>query len=160
MRWVLPSAADGERVEPIPVPYQWAAGCPCSLPWAPPWLGQWIATAPATGKPGGSGSSGLGGDHVDAAKIIASGAEAGTRNDTLHKLACSRFRRHGTDPAGAAAVLDEVRTAWQAGDTSGLPWAEVLTLLASARKFIDRQQAAERAALAQWRAYIAGGRRD
>ena len=50
---VMPDGRDGNRVEPVPVPYQWVTGCPCSVPWAPPWFGQWVATAPATGRPPG-----------------------------------------------------------------------------------------------------------
>ena len=145
---VMPDGRDGSRIEPIPVPYRWQSGCPCRLPDAPPWFARWIATAPAAGRPQGTASSS--GDGIDAEQIIARGAEPGSRNDTLHRLACSRYRRYGTGPAGAAAVLDDVRTAWLAGDTAGLPWGEVLTLVASARRYIEGQQQAERRAYAAW----------
>ena len=55
---VMPDGRDGNRVEPVPIPYRWETGCPCWLPDAPPWFAQWIATAPATGRlPGSPGSS-------------------------------------------------------------------------------------------------------
>lgn len=155
---VYAESNDGERGGEIPLPYEWEQGCPCWLPWAPQWLAEWIRTAPAAGRP--PGSPGSGGDGVDAEKIMATGAEPGQRNTTYYKFACSRYRRHGTGPEGAAVVLAEVRSAWEAGDRTGMPWTEVLTSMASARRFIQKQEQAERVLLAQWRAYIAGGRRD
>ena len=155
---IMPDGRDGNRVHEIPIPYQWQSGCACSVPWAPPWFAQWISTAPAAGRP--PGSPGSGGDGVDAEKIMANGAETGKRNTTYYRLACSRYRRHGTGLEGAAAVLDEVRTAWEAGDRTGMPWTEVAGSIASARRFIEGQEQAERVLLAQWRAYNAGGRRD
>ena len=151
---------DGERGGEIPLGYEWESGCPCQLPWAPQWFAEWIRTAPTVtaGRPGGSAGSSA--DGIDAEKIIATGAEPGKRNTTYYKLACSRYRRHGTGPEGAAEVLAEVRAAWEAGDTAGMPWREVLTSVASARRFIQKQEQAERVLLAQWQAYISGGRRD
>ena len=63
------------------------------------WFGEWISTAVATGLP--RGTAGVPGDVVDAEKIMANGAETGKRNVTLHSLACSRFRKHGTGHEGA-----------------------------------------------------------
>jgi hypothetical protein len=134
------------------VPYEQWEGCLCSPPDAPPWFADWITTAPSAGstrrRGKGSGScsgSASGGDPIDAEKIIAQGVPAGRRNVNLHKLACSRYRRHGTDDRGNALVLAELRQAWQAGDTGGFDWGEVLTLAGSARGYIAGQQVAERA---------------
>jgi len=96
---------------------------------------------------------------VDAEAIMAEGAPVSERNDTYHKLACSRFRRHGTGPDGNAAVLGELRAAWEAGETAGMPWTEVLGLGRSARRFIAEQEAAERLLMTQWQAYVSGAAR-
>jgi hypothetical protein len=111
-----------------------------------------FAAARRTGGSGhGNGGGGNGGgDRIDAEQIMACGAPVGERNDRLHRLACSRYRRHGTGPDGAAAVLGEVRAAWEAGETAGMPWAEVLTLTASARRYIASQQVLE---ARLWRAW-------
>src|SRR5271157_166238 len=153
LRVVVGDSTDGERGGVVPLPYAWERGCPCQLPWAPAWFGEWIRTAAATGRPQGSAGPGAA---IDADAVMTSGAEPGTRNNTYYKLACSRYRRHGTGMEGAATVLAEVRAAWEAGDRTGMPWTEVLTSIASARRFITGQEQAERMLLAQWRAYNAG----
>jgi hypothetical protein len=146
---VYAESNDGERGGEIPLPYEWEQGCPCWLPWAPPWLAEWIRTAPAAGRP--PGEPGSGGDGIDADQVIANGAEPGKRNTTYYRLACSRYRKHGTSMEGSATVLAEVRAAWEAGDRTGMPWREVLTSIASARRFIEKQQAAERRVFVMWR---------
>ena len=148
---------DGHPPGEVPVPYLRESGCPCWLPWAPPWFGEWIATAPATGRPQGDGGSSSGGG-IDAEKVIASGAPVGARNTTLYKLACSRYRKHGTSLEGAAVVLDEVRAAWEAGDTAGFSERELLVCVESARKFIERQEQAEHRAYLAWLAAMGGAR--
>jgi hypothetical protein len=97
---------------------------------------------------GGGGRGGHDGEVIDAEKVMAQGVMEGRRNSTLYKLACSRCRRHGTGKHGDALVLADLHQAWLAGDTGDFDWEEVLALAASARKFIERQQAAERAAFA------------
>jgi hypothetical protein len=98
---------------------------------------------------GGYGGGGHGnGEPIDAEKVIAQGVSEGRRNNTLYKLACSRYRRHGTDDHGDDLVLAELHQAWLAGDTGDFDWEEVLALAASARKFIAAEQAKDRAAFA------------
>ena len=110
-----------------------------------------------TGRIGRSSS----GDGIDAEKIMAHRRR--DRQAQHHATTSSRaagIAKHGTGPEGAVEVLAEVRAAWEAGDTAGMPWRELLTSVASARRFIQKQEQAERVLLAQWQAYISGGRRD
>jgi hypothetical protein len=141
---------DGERGGLIPLPYAWESGCPCSVPWAPPWFAHWITTAPAAGRAVSAGS----GDGDDMEQVMAHGAPAGQRNNAYYRLACSRYRKHGTGPDGAATVLAEVKAAWLAGDTAGFTWHELLICAESARKFIARQEQAERQARSAWMEWI------
>jgi hypothetical protein len=90
---------------------------------------------------------------------MAHGAPIGERNKTLYRLACSRYRRHGTSGPGAALVLEELRRAWLAGDTMGMGWREVETIAWSARCFIERAEAAEREFAAMVLAQLTGGAR-
>jgi hypothetical protein len=145
----------GERgdAEPVPVPYRWADGCcPCQAPPAPAWLLAWAASA--TGHTAGAGTQQAAGDSPDLAELARTGLPRGQRNAGLYRLACSRYRAHGTGPAGAAAVLGELRAVWAAGDRAGMGWREVLTIAGSARRFIEREQAKDALALAQWVAYL------
>jgi hypothetical protein len=138
-----------DKAGDYPVQYGWHGwSCPCAAPLAPGWMADWLKHAPAAGSAGGG--LGGGGD-IDAEKIMAEGAPAGLRNDTLYKLACSRYRKHGTD---SALVLAELRQAWAAGETAGMPWREVLTLAESARKFVAAREAAEALATAQFAAWL------
>jgi hypothetical protein len=80
------------------LPYRWAEGCcACRVPEAPPWLLDWARSAQATGSPhGGSGEP-----VPDVSELVAGGGlQPGSRNITLHRLACSLFRKYGTRPAG------------------------------------------------------------
>lgn len=128
---------DGEQV---PVPYMWTRGCFCTAPDAPPWLLQWVASA----GPSSSGGA-YSGEEVDLDELKAKGAPVGTRNRELYRAACSLHRRYE-----AEQVLTELYAIWQAGDTSGMPWREVLTLAESARKFIDDQKQRERRLRESW----------
>jgi hypothetical protein len=130
-------------------------GCPSSVPAAPEWFMNWITTAPPAGHSGSPGSRTPEAD-VDADQIMARGAPVGERNKTLYRFACSRYRRHGTGPVGCAEVIAELRQAWQASGTAGMPWREVLTIAQSARRFITEQDARTLAAFGQWQAYTAG----
>ena len=149
---------DGERGGEIPLGYRWRQGCPCWLPDAPAWFAEWITTAPATGRPAGSSPGSSGGGGIDVEAVMAHGAPAGQRNNAYFRLACSRYRKHGTSPAAAAVVADEVRAAWEAGDTAGIPWREVVDSIASARRFIEKQEQAEHRVYLAWLAAM-GGRR-
>jgi Bifunctional DNA primase/polymerase, N-terminal len=144
---VEPDSAGGD----MQVPYAWYRdSCPCSVPVAPPWFVQWVTTAPSAGS---AGTGGSGGD-LDAEKVMTQGAPVGQRNEMLHKLACSRFRKYGTGPDGTAAVLADLRQAWAAGDTAGMSWREVRVIAWSARKFIEKQEAAEAHSMAGFLAYL------
>ena len=57
----------------------------------------------------------------------------------LYKLACSRYRKLGS---GSPGVLDELRQVWAASG-SDFSWQEVKTLAGSARRFIERKEAAD-----------------
>lgn len=152
VRLVMPSGHDGERVRPVAIPYTWADGCcPCQAPPAPGWLVEAMRAMPSLGAVNGSPrAAGSGPDgEVDAGQLMARGAPAGQRNGSYYKLACKQYRLHGTTDAGHRLVLADVRQAWQAGETAGMDWGEVLTLVRSARKFITRQEAAERRLLAR-----------
>jgi hypothetical protein len=127
--------------ESVPVPYRWTRGCFCSAPDAPPWLLQWIASAgPASGA--GEWHSE---EDVDLDGLKDKGAPVGSRNRELYRAACKLHRKLPPD-----AVLDELKAIWMAGDTSGMPWREVMVLNESARKFIDAQKRREYALRDAW----------
>jgi Bifunctional DNA primase/polymerase, N-terminal len=143
MQLIMPVTRDREQsgAQPVPVAYSWAGGtCPCEAPPAPGWLLPWLASAPATGQPGQ-----VAGDDLDVGQLTQTGAPVGERNRTYYRLACSLFRKLGTSGPGPAVVIESVRRAWQAGDTNGMPWSEILVICESARRFIERQQASEEA---------------
>jgi hypothetical protein len=132
-------AAGGEEVL---VPYRWADRDICDIPAAPSWLLPWLHSAVSTGQVH---------DHYDVPapdveELKQTGIAEGSRNATLYRLACARYRALGTSPAGAAQVRDEIQAVWQAGSTAGLSWREVLTTIESARRFIERCVTAENAA--------------
>jgi Bifunctional DNA primase/polymerase, N-terminal len=134
---VQPLARPGEAAGPVLVPYQWITGCPCTLPDAPAWLGQWVASAPAVALQGSGGSSGP----VDLDEALANGLPPGERNSGLHRIACSLYRRFGTDPNGCAAVSRMVEQIMGRTDTSGFGAGEVATILASARTWAAGRRA-------------------
>jgi Bifunctional DNA primase/polymerase, N-terminal len=130
--------------KPAPIPYQWADdSCLCQAPLAPGWLIPWLESAPATGTPHGSGNgsgNGSGGDPLDLASLARTGVPRGQRNHTLYRLACSRYRVHGTSPGGVAAVLAELETVLAASDRAGFTGRELRVLAESARRFIEGQE--------------------
>jgi hypothetical protein len=135
----------GRGGEQVPIPYRWTAGCYCAAGPVPPWMLAWIASAgPGMGS-AGSGSGGGGEEDVDLDALRERGAAAGTRNRELYRAACKLHRTLAPQD-----VLAQLEVMWRAGDTSGLPWREVLTLNESARKFIDGQQQRERALRDAW----------
>ena len=141
-RMIMPDDRGGERVYPIPVPYQFLCGCPCSLPLAPPWLGHWAATAISS-----NANSGMIEDAPDLDQLKQTGIAVGERNVGLYRLACSLYRRHGTDLNGSGKVLSEVEKVWRAGDTIGFTHRELLICIESARKYIAAQIEADELAL-------------
>ncbi len=131
---------------PVPVPYSWL-GCPCQAPPAPSWIPQWLASAPSA--PGGGSAALAAATDPDLDQLTRTGIPRGQRNSVLYRLACSRMRAHH---GNTAAVLEDLRAVWQAGDTDGLGWGEVLVIAESARKFIGAQIVKENAAWAAWMA--------
>ena len=124
----------------VRLPYRWSAGCPCSVPPAPAWLLEWAGTAVATGAAATGGGTG---EAIDLGLLTTEGLPAGGRNVTLHRLACSLFRRYGTTAAGMGAVRDAVGPVLAATDMRGFGWAEVERVLQGAWRFVARQEAAE-----------------
>lgn len=149
MRLVMPDGRDGERVEQVPVPYRWLAGCPCALPDAPGWLADWAATAAPARDPVRGQVTGQEPDQLE------HGIPRGQRNAGFYRMACSLYRQFGTSPAGAEQVLRRIRAMWEAGDRTDFGWREVLTCCESARRFIDRDTGRERRMRASW---LAGAR--
>jgi hypothetical protein len=126
---------DGETVL---LPYDWAQGCPCSVPEAPGWLFEWIASAPASmAEIAGGGSAG---PAVDLDQLRETGLEQGSRNAGLYRLACSLYARYGTDPDGQAAVAGAVAEVLAKTDRRDFGQREVATILASARMFVSRSR--------------------
>ena len=146
MRPVVAAGLDTERSEPVAVPYEWKQGCPCSLGLMPPWMVPWLATAPVAPVWRDDASMSQGED-IDEEEAARHGFEVGQRNRELYRLACSLYRRYGTTPQGAEAVLRRIEVVWDAGDRTGMPRREVLVIVESARRFIERQQERERAML-------------
>jgi Bifunctional DNA primase/polymerase, N-terminal len=145
-RLMLPMGTDGEHIAPVPVPYAWDAGCPCSASPAPYWLDGWLASAPQHQQQAGTADMPL-----DVEALKQTGVPVGERNHTLYKIACKLFRTYGTTPKGAVVVLGEITEIWEAGDRIGFTYREVLVCMESARRFIERAQQADRLALASWR---------
>ena len=145
-RLLLPDGRDGERVEPVPVPYEWTFGCPCSVPLAPAWFGQWLATAISPPP-----WAGIRPDQPDIAELKKTGILVGERNKTLYRIVCGLYRRYGTSAGASELVLEDVKLIWEAGDRTDFGWREVLVVVESARKFIQRQEQLERSAFMAWR---------
>lgn len=141
-----PGDAPGDGV-PVPYPYYWL-GCPHDAPQAPKWLARWISTAPSTAADGSTHEIGEAGPELD--ELLRTGVEKGQRNDTLYRLACSRYRHHGTSSAASVKVMEEVRAVYDASDTTGMSWHEVLVIVQSARKFVESRMAAENQQLQAW----------
>lgn len=152
MQLVQPLARPGDQrgAEAVPVGYRWVAGCPCQMAVVPRWMPSWMSCAPATGKHEAGGPE----PDLDAGQIMETGVPVGERNRTLYRLACSLYRRQGTTGPNASWVVDQVRRAWQAGDTTGMPWREILVICESARRFIERQVANEEAAYQRYAQYL------
>jgi hypothetical protein len=94
---------------------------------------------------GGSGGNGAwaGGPAVNLAELVATGLPVGERNDLLLKVACSRYRFHGTGPSGHAAVMADIGAVLAATDCGGFWDSEIATTIDSAREFIEEQEQAE-----------------
>lgn len=151
MKLVQAAGLDTERGEPVPVPYEWTQGCPCTLALMPRWLAELAALTPERPVTGGLSDA----EPPDEQAALRGGIAVGSRNRELYRLACSLYRRYGTGPDGAAVVLGRIEGVWLAGSRTDMPRREVLTIVESARRFIEGQQQAERSvhvASADWRA--------
>jgi Bifunctional DNA primase/polymerase, N-terminal len=138
--------SDGQAGSAL-LPYRWAEGCACQVPWAPPHLVEWIRSAPSRG---GGGSAGSYGDAVEADAMITNGLPPGLRNVSLHRLACSLFRRYGTTPDGQQAVRAAVGQALSHTDLSGFTPAEAARAVRNALEFIEDEQRKDREQWQQW----------
>ena len=124
----------------VRLPYRFAAGCPCSVPPAPAWFLEWISTAVGTGRAATSTGTG---EAIELEQLVTEGLPVGARNSTLHRLACSLFRRYGATPAGMGAVRDAIRPVLAATDMRGFGTAEIERTLLGAMRFVARSEAAE-----------------
>jgi hypothetical protein len=119
---------------------------PDVLPPLPPWLAA-LAGPPRQPCGLGSGSSGGGfwadGPPPDLAELCRTGLPVGARNDTLLKVACSRYRFHGTGPSGHAAVMADIGAVLAATDCTGFGLYEIAATVDRARRFIEEQEQAE-----------------
>lgn len=141
-------ARGGEpAAEPVPVPYRWSWGCPCQAPPAPGWMPGWLAAAPVRAYPGGGEYAG---DTPSLEEAARTGLARGERNREAYRLACSLYRRYGVTGDGQAAVTEGLRRVWDATEHADFPWREVLVCIASARKYVAQQEAAELAAWQSW----------
>jgi hypothetical protein len=129
------------------LPYRWAAGCPCSVPPAPPWFSQWISSAVGTGANATGGSSE---PMPDLEQLAASGLPQGGRNVTLHRLACSLFRRYGATAAGLSRVREAIGPVLAATDCTGFPASEIERILRGAMAFVRGSEEREEAGWQTW----------
>jgi hypothetical protein len=136
---VVPGDRSGGTTGAVPVPYEWAGGCPHEAPPWPGWMAGWLASA------GGirAGAVSRGGQDGAGADRRGEGLAVGRRNRDMYALACSLYRRLGTSPDGAGAVLARLREVWEKTDRNGFPWSEALVCAESARRFVERSRAAE-----------------
>ena len=144
-RLLMPMGLDGERTEPVPVPYEWDRGCPCSVPLAPDWLPGWLYSAPANQQQAGTADA-----PPDVGELLKTGIPVGERNHTLYRVACSMYRKYGTGQESSMTVIELIRLIWEASDRTDFGWREVLVCVESARKFIARQQQLEQMAFMSW----------
>jgi len=70
-------------------------------------------------------------------------------------VACSLYRKYGTDVQGCALVLEVAREIWDRTDHTGFTWHEVLVSLGSARKFVADQERLDAALMARAREWLA-----
>lgn len=119
------------------LPYR-MAGCPCTVQAAPEWLAGWVRHTPGSGSGSGGGE-----DAPDLGELAESGLPSGERNITLHRLACSLYRKMGTGPGGDAAVRATLGPVLARTDMRGFGGSEFERALGSARRFVERSQQAE-----------------
>lgn len=132
----------GEPGADVLLPYSWASGCPCSLPWAPEWLFSWIASAPPATV--GDGSAG---PAVDLDQLQENGLPEGLRNSGLYWYTCSLYARLWADPEVEEKVTERIEQVLKRTSRKDFGPREVTTIRASARAFVERSR---EKALAAW----------
>ena len=143
-----PIERPGEFATPVPIPYLWSVGCPCSAPLAPSWLTEWARAAPERGGSPGDGHGSL----ADLDELARTGIPVGQRNATIYRLACGRFRKHGTGPDGWALVAADLHRVLAVTDCTGFSAGELNTIMNSARRFVADMEAAEAVQQRGWEA--------
>lgn len=118
------------------LPYRQVSGCPCSLPMAPEWFLRWIEQAQSTGTDHGKTGEPL--PAVEA--LMETGLERGSRNTSLHRLACSLFRRCGTTPKGQEAARMVIENVLASTDKAGFPRWEIERTISSALAFVRERE--------------------
>lgn len=138
---VVPHDRSGGGTGEVHVPYEWKTGCPHEAPGAPAWLGYWAQSAASVSR---ADSRDHPGDRDEGdVPDESAGLEVGSRNRSMYRLACSLYRKLGTDPQASSAVLERLRAVWDRTDHHDFGWSEVLTCAESARRFIERSRAWE-----------------
>jgi hypothetical protein len=138
---------DGQPGGAVPLPYRWEYGCiSCTIPVLPDWLGSFIRFAPSAPSPGTPDFYRTGDviTEEDLAAAEQKGFDRGQRNESLYRVACKSYRDYGTGPEGARSTLRRVEKIWRAGDQTGMEYHELLVIIESARRFIERQKVIER----------------
>jgi hypothetical protein len=144
MAMVHPKLNPGEHADAYPVSYRWEAGCPCSVPMAPPWLLGWAQEGPTM-----SGSDSLG-PKADLEALARDGIPVGQRNQTLYRLACGRWRVHGTGTDGWSKVWHDLEKILVNTIRHDFSQGEVHTIMHSARRFVTAMSQAEEVQLSGW----------
>jgi hypothetical protein len=134
--WV--TGREGEAL----LPYEWVSGCPCTLPEVPAGVLPWLASAPSTGS--ASTGGGVPGSAPDYDAAVEHGLAAGSRNVELYRLACSEYRRFGTEGDGRVAAETRIGRVLARTDRRDFGAAEVRTILASALAFVRKRETDDR----------------
>lgn len=130
---VVVAGREGEAL----LPYEWASGCPCTLPEVPAGVLAWLAAAPSTGSRSGGE---IGGPAPDYDAAVQHGLQPGSRNVDLYRLACSEYRRFGLGSEGQAAVAQRIGRVLAATDRRDFGQPEVDRILRSAREFVASRE--------------------
>lgn len=152
---VMPRLEPGQESTERIVPYTWDMSCPCQLTGMPPELALYLREKPGSAEPEYQAQAGDGSASAIPPAEAARTYLPGSRNSNLSRRAAGLFRLHGTDQRGLAMVTADIRQVWEQMDNSGFPWQEAVVLIAHARRYIERQQARERAELEAAQPWVA-----
>ena len=142
--WTDSALASDGTAGRVLLPYRMVSGCPCTVPYAPGWLLDWIMSAPGGHQPGSTG------DEVDLAGVTENGLPAGARNISLHRLACSLFRRYGTSAAGVSAARATISEVLGKTDRAGFGDSEAERAIGSARRWAAERERQDQEAYDDW----------